>query len=219
MSDANNATPVAAPLVVSASVVESSATAGAGDVEKTKSAAQSFLDEDDDEAEAAGKTSTEIDDELEATFGGPEGAGAAGGDGDDAGDSEGSDDGEGSAEVRTGATLDDLDGFLGDEQESNAIVEVCKKKCLTCAALVPWAEKTYRSCHFSNGNENCPAQTIQIRTRIPLEDIVPRYMNAKDRNDSKFMMRFWQNLANKAVWQQEVIQEAIKQEEAKRSSR
>lgn len=114
------------------------------------------------------------------------------------------------------ADLDEL-ASLEDEIEEDAVVMVYKKKCLKCKALVPWAEKTYTQCHFSNGNENCPAQSMQIKIRIPMEDIVPRFLAAEEQNDTARLVSLFSNLGEKEQWVQDAVHAALRKARAERA--
>jgi hypothetical protein len=175
---------------------------------KRKTAADDFLDDDDEETGGEG-LSQDASEQLEKIFGAESGSDAELGDGDSTGNPE---DGEVLTLVSEGGNggvdLSDLEDL--DDEDSGAILNVYKKKCLECKALVPWAEKLYKQCHFSNGNENCPAKSVRIQTRIPMERIIPRFLAAEQMNDSGVLMLLHQNLSKKESWVQDAVHEELK---------
>ena len=59
------------------------------------------------------------------------------------------------------------------------------RKCLQCIHLVgQLGKKLYSSCHFSAGNENCPAAEIKISVRLPYERIAEKLFKAHMENDA-----------------------------------
>lgn len=169
----------------------------------SKTSASSLVDDDDD-----GVSQEDVQD-LEASFG--DGAAT------EATEFEGEATQGGDTEDDQELSLDDLDD-LNDEEESSAVVELYKKKCLNCSHLVPWAEKSYKTCHSSNGNEFCPAATIKILTRIPFEDIVPRFLAAEEQNDTARLSTLYAKLGEQEPWKQEAILEAIKRARAAKNA-
>lgn len=165
---------------------------------KAKTAASDFVDDEDEDSVSAEDVSN-----LEQSFG------AGAGEGDSA---------DGESEQDEGVSIEDLSDLDEEESGDGAVVEVFKKKCLNCKALVPWAEKTYKSCHHSNGNEFCPAATIKIQTRIPFEDIVPRFLAAEEQSDTTRLLKLYENLAKLAPWKQEAIHDALKRARAAKAA-
>lgn len=56
---------------------------------------------------------------------------------------------------------------------------VHSKKCLNCIHLAPTiGKKVYSDCHFSKGNENCPAAEVKIVVMLPYEVIANRMLKA-----------------------------------------
>jgi hypothetical protein len=173
---------------------------GANGASTEKPSMASFLDDDTPKTniEAGSVASKELDDIF--AQGGDDIADGENGQGDGADTStQSSDLGE--------LSLEDL---TDEESDSPAKLEVYSKDCLRCKALVPWETKTKMSCHHSRGNEHCPALTVQIVTRIPLEKIVPRILQAEANNDTEAIAKFYMNLAKREPWQQEIIHAAIR---------
>lgn len=179
-----------------------------GQTAPKRSAADDFVDSDDEE-----DLSPEAQAELEAVFGSDSKPGDS---------AEASEEGEAADEAGSNESVGDGVDITSlselEDEESDAIVEIFKKKCLECAALVPWKEKTYKSCHFSSGNDHCPAKSIRIQTRIPLEDIVPRFLAAEEQNDTDRLERLYAKLKTWEPWKQETVHQALKAERIKRIS-
>ncbi|WYW02783.1 hypothetical protein Peetri_00195 [Pseudomonas phage vB_PpuM-Peetri] len=62
---------------------------------------------------------------------------------------------------------------------------IYSNKCLGCKHLVDGAKKTYTACHYSEGNERCPAQYVQIVTGVDIHALATELANAIRANDSK----------------------------------
>jgi hypothetical protein len=107
------------------------------------------------------------------------------------------------------ADLEDLEEVAGEEQ-SMVVIDVFKTKCTDCTHLVPWGTKTHKRCHFSNGNDLCPAQSIRIRRHIPVDQIVARFMAAESQGDTDRLVTLYENLKKKAQDVQEEIHAALK---------
>lgn len=59
------------------------------------------------------------------------------------------------------------------------------KRCLNCVHLCPTlGKKSYSDCHFSNGNDNCPASETRIVIMLPYEIIADRLFNAHLQGDA-----------------------------------
>jgi hypothetical protein len=167
-----------------------------------KSLADDFLDTDDEpvtnaapaqvvaEAEEETAEENEIIPDLE----------------DDASDTVVSADGEEGSDLQG---LEDLDEVV-EEEQSMVVIDVFKKKCTDCTHLVPWGTKTHKRCHFSNGNELCPAQSVRIRRYIPVDQIVTRFLAAESQGDTKRLIALYANLEAKATDVQEEIHAALK---------
>ena len=102
-----------------------------------------------------------------------------------------------------------------DEDDDQGIVEIYSQKCLGCGHLVSFAEKKYKSCHFTAGNEHCPASSLQIVVRIPIEKIVRMFLTAERMNDSSRLSRLYAKLALKPDWYQSRVNQALKEARTK----
>lgn len=115
--------------------------------------------------------------------------------------------------------LEDDEDNEGDEDEDDdqdqGIVEIYSQKCLGCGHLVSFAEKKYKSCHFTAGNEHCPASSLQVVVRIPIEKIVRMFLTAERMNDSSRLSRLYAKLALKPDWYQSRVNQALKEARAK----
>jgi hypothetical protein len=118
------------------------------------------------------------------------------------------------------ADSDDTDSLLttspDDEEEDDqddddqGVVEIYNQKCLGCGHLVAFAEKKYKSCHFTAGNEHCPASSLQIVVRIPVEKIVRSFLTAERMGDSSRLARLYAKLAAKPEWYQNRVNQVLK---------
>jgi len=95
------------------------------------------------------------------------------------------------------------------DEEEEGFLEVYSENCLQCKSLIPFMKKKFKSCHFSTGNKNCPASKTSIVIRVPLEEIVPRYLAAEKANDFSRLAKFNLRLAGKPEWFQQRVAQAI----------
>lgn len=125
-----------------------------------------------------------------------------------------------STTVAVVADDDDGDEDEGIEGEADhALVFVHQPKCLMCGHLVAFAEKKYKSCHFTAGNESCPAQTIKIAIQLDTRNIVRNFLNAEEEGDSEKLSRLYASLATKPEWGQRQIMEDLTAARAARNKR
>lgn len=134
--------------------------------------------------------------------------------GDDDGDGEGDDDGEGEGEGS--GNQDTLSAFENDERivideeaPDNGTLEIYRPECLKCKALVPHEEKTWKKCHFSAGNERCPAQSVKIVVGIPVDSIVQAFIVSEQTANMERLARLYAQLSTKPEWQQQQITAAL----------
>lgn len=193
-----------------------------------KSVLDDFLDEDDAAEAAAPEAEAEAEIEIDLEEGTLDGLeeevdpdAEVEGSGDEGeGTLEGLEDGDAPA-PNANADLDeltDLEDTVEDEQ-AMVVIDVYKQKCTDCTHLVPWGTKTHKRCHFSNGNELCPAQSIRIRRYIPVDQIVSRFMAAESQGDSDRLVTLYTNLKTKAPDVQEEIHAALKAAREKKAQR
>lgn len=188
-----------------------------------KSVLDDFLDADDAEAAAADQaiasdlSDVVVEDDGDALA---EDEGTLEGLDDEPSEADGESDSaseEGTLDGLEGATnpdadleeLEDLEE-VAEEEESMVVIDVFKQKCTDCTHLVPWGSKTHKRCHFSNGNELCPAQSVRIRRYIPVDQIVARFMAAETQGDTDMLLNLYAKLKEKAPDVQEEIHAALK---------
>lgn len=78
---------------------------------------------------------------------------------------------------------------VGTENETeNRVIGnlyVYSKKCLNCIHFAPTiGKKVYHDCHFTNGNENCPASEVKVVVMLPYQMIAKKLYDAHVGNDA-----------------------------------
>lgn len=102
-------------------------------------------------------------------------------------------------------------GVDAQEQPEEGFLEIYREECLECRELVPFAKKSYKrkGCHFTSGNKNCPAESTSIVIRVPLEEIIPRWITAEQNRDFSRLSRLTAKLAEKPDWYQQRVAQAL----------
>lgn len=108
--------------------------------------------------------------------------------------------------------LDDTSEDEDDQKDDFGTVEIFQEKCLNCSHLVAFADKAYSKCHFSKGNAQCPAQSLRITVRVPVEDIGRQFKSAKLSNDNARLSRLYAKLSTFPDWYQQRVTEYLKEE-------
>jgi hypothetical protein len=98
-----------------------------------------------------------------------------------------------------------------------AILFVYEPKCLSCSHLVAFAETQHNGCHFTAGNEDCPAQSVTISVKLPMTKIVRNFLRAEESGDTEKLGRLYATLSQKPDWAKRQILEAL-QEARERAS-
>lgn len=98
-----------------------------------------------------------------------------------------------------------------------AILFVYEPKCLECSHLVAFAEHQHNGCHFTAGNEDCPAQSVTISVKLPMTKIVRNFLRAEESGDTEKLGRLYGALSQKPEWAKRQILEAL-QEARERAS-
>lgn len=104
------------------------------------------------------------------------------------------------SEADDSASDDSEEAGIDDDDNATALVFVHQPKCLGCGHLVGFAEKKYKSCHFTAGNEMCPAQSIKIAIQLDTKRIVMNFLNAEEEGDTEKLSRLYAALATKPDW-------------------
>lgn len=77
------------------------------------------------------------------------------------------------------------DGGVGGESVVKGNFYVYAKKCLNCVHLCPTiGKKSYSDCHYTHGNDSCPAQEIKVVVMLPYETISNRLFEAHIKGDA-----------------------------------
>lgn len=98
-----------------------------------------------------------------------------------------------------------------------AILFVYEPKCLECSHLVAFAEHKHNGCHFTAGNEDCPAQSVTISVKLPMTKIIRNFLRAEENGDTEKLGRLYGTLSQKPDWAKRQILEAL-QEARERAS-
>lgn len=107
--------------------------------------------------------------------------------------------------------------FLSAEDQNNqglqapeeAVLFVFEPKCLECSHLVAFAEKAHNGCHFTAGNEDCPAQSVTISVKLPMTKILRNFLRAEEEGDTEKLGRLYATLSTKPSWAQKQILDAL----------
>jgi hypothetical protein len=120
---------------------------------------------------------------------------------------------EGDAPAAEGAAPEDLakNPRANQEVEEEGFLEIYKMDCLNCKTLVPSMPKSFKSCHYTTGNLNCPGRLVKIIQKIPLDQIVPRFVAAQKAGNYEALAKLSAKLAKRPEWFQQRVRDAIKQ--------
>ncbi len=92
-----------------------------------------------------------------------------------------------------------------------AVLFVYEPKCLNCSHLVAFAEKANHGCHFTSGNEDCPAQSVTITVRLPMTKIIRNFLRAEEDGDTEKLGRLYGSLSKKPEWAKRQIMTALQE--------
>lgn len=110
------------------------------------------------------------------------------------------------AEVSSLPAEDQSQGLQAPEE---AVLFVFEPKCLECNHLVAFAEKRHKGCHFTAGNEDCPAQSVTISVKLPMTKILRNFLRAEEEGDTEKLGRLYATLSSKPSWAQKQILDAL----------
>lgn len=103
----------------------------------------------------------------------------------------------------------------GDEDEEvdeEAILRIYSADCLRCVALVgALGQKVFKRCHYTAGNEDCPAGSARIVVGVPVNKIVSMILDAENSSDNARLARIYSQLSGK----DQVVQDLVRDELAK----
>lgn len=97
----------------------------------------------------------------------------------------------------------------GVQVPDEAILFVFEPKCLECSHLVAFAKKAHNGCHFTAGNEDCPAQSVTISVKLPMTKILRNFLRAEEEGDTEKLGRLYAALSAKPGWAQKQILDAL----------
>ncbi len=85
------------------------------------------------------------------------------------------------------------------------VVEAFNKNCLKCSHLIPEASTEFETCHFSQGNTSCPAQSVKIVFVGMRQHYVKRLQEARDTQDSNRVLRILAKLEAESLEVKEYV--------------
>lgn len=89
---------------------------------------------------------------------------------------------------------------------NTAFISLANRKCNTCGHLVLHEKQFHDGCHFSNGNDACPAKTFQIGVGVNVEKASQALADALFNQDVVALQRHVNKLATyKPVQTREVL--------------
>lgn len=110
-----------------------------------------------------------------------------------------------------GASLQE-DGNEDEEVDEEAILRIYSADCLRCVALVgALGQKVFKRCHYTTGNEDCPAGSARIVVGVPVNKIVSMILDAENSSDNARLARIYSQLSGK----DQVVQDLVRDELAK----
>lgn len=88
-------------------------------------------------------------------------------------------------------------------------IPLANSKCNTCAHLVSHAKTFHDSCHFKNGNDHCPAKTVQLGVGVNVEKASQGIADALFNKDVQTLQRLVNKLAGYKPAQTEHVLELV----------
>lgn len=136
---------------------------------------------------------------------------------DDEGDSSSQ---EGSGEDLLATSDEEDDGEAAPEEVG--VFEIFNKRCLRCQSLIPELSdedggRTFKKCHFTSGNEDCPAQNATIIIGVPTKKIVNAILDAEQNGESERLATIYSKLSSKDPNVQAMVHQALLAERAARA--
>jgi hypothetical protein len=97
------------------------------------------------------------------------------------------------------------DTFAGHAFE----VKLYGEGCLECGHLVPSCEEKQTKCHFSNGNQFCPAASIRVAFVGQRMRYINRLKKAQAAKDANRVMKVLQDLENESIEDKTYVLEQV----------
>lgn len=90
----------------------------------------------------------------------------------------------GAVESAANAILEEETPQVDEAEGKKDVILLFKEKCLTCTHLFPeGGKKVFNSCHYSSGNEDCPARALKLVVMVPAERVSDLMVEAMLSND------------------------------------
>jgi hypothetical protein len=94
-------------------------------------------------------------------------------------------------------------------EKEEFVLELYQKKCLRCSHLVDFAEEKFTKCHYTQGNDRCPAQSIVITASINVGVPVRQFLAAEAEGDAPTLSKLYLRLGKQDPWIQQKILKAL----------
>lgn len=95
------------------------------------------------------------------------------------------------------------------QRDTREHLALFSQDCKRCKALDPAEKMTYTACHFSKGNEYCPASEIQIVVVGAAYRLAKQLKGARDQRDAQAEARIMAKVAKETEAFQERFYQAI----------
>lgn len=112
-------------------------------------------------------------------------------------------DSEDQDEVDDAASTDQFEDSEGDEDGSEdgedepGLLTIFKHECLNCISLYANGTKQYKKCHFTEGNEDCPASQVKIVVGIPVGRLIKRILDAEELGEAESLTEVYAKISTK----------------------
>jgi hypothetical protein len=133
---------------------------------------------------------------------------------------DGQDDAETGAFPAGMSEAEDDQDISSEEDEEIGVFEIYNRKCLNCislcAELAGKGGKEHTSCHFTNGNEDCPARFVQVIVGVPVNRLVRAILESEETGDSERLATIYSKIATKDPTVQTQVYQALAEARAAR---
>lgn len=75
---------------------------------------------------------------------------------------------------------------------------IYSEKCLKCSHFVEGAKHTYTKCHFSHGNDFCPAKEVKILVTGRMRSLKRKLSKARSERNPELELEVWNEVAKQS---------------------